>query len=132
MNENLINSINERIAYLEKNKAPEDLGPLRMHLLDVLSQARTGKIQELEKIKDQIHQIQSLISNPNTQTRESIQAKKADLAAKDASYSPVFYNKQLQETLNAALDAVSKPALKQVIYMIEIIGPVVALMNDPE
>lgn len=130
MQDILLNAIKQQIHYMESNKAPEGLKSEHMQLLDILLKAKAGDMQGLLEIKDKLHKLHEMFRNPNIRTRESATANKLVLAEKDDTYRSAVQDTTLQESLNAAMDAVIEPALKSVIYMAKVLGPVTALMGD--
>lgn len=132
MKGNLKKAIDQQMAYLENHKSPEGLEGMHMHFLKVLLDARRGNIEPLFEIKSDIESLRKIYCNPELETRTSIRKKKLALAAKDDKYLPATQDSTLQNTLDAAMDAVMQPQLDIVIYMINIFGPVVVHLADTD
>lgn len=130
MTNELVDAINEQIAFLEKNAAPKGQEAIHMECLNALRQARAGNYEEIENFRKMAADIAVAARNPVT--REMVKTKKIELSKDNPEYAAVLQNNALQSSIETAEDAIYQPALQSVMYMLKIVSPVTSLMENPD
>ena len=129
MEEKLAIVVAQQIKYLENHRSPEGLESLHMHFLEILREAESGSLQPLIEVKANVKKLRDIFDGSEIKYRESTRNEKLNLAG-DGVYRRAIQDTTLQKSLDAAMDATIDPTLKTVIYMLKILGPVTALMDD--
>ena len=100
-----------------------------MECLNMLTQARSGNYEALEKHRKQIVLLNKALRNPVA--REMVEAKKIEEAKTHSILGAALQDNTLQKSIKSAEDAVFQPALQSVMYLGKILIPVISLMDDP-